>query len=105
MVRYYVESSGISIHPSGINGNLLTVAQVARLLNAHPHSVRRWADSGLLPCYRIGVRGDRRFSPDDIDQFLVARNNGHPAGQMTGLNLNHLDRFNLQAQKILVNED
>lgn len=36
---------------------MLTVTQVANSLNVHPHSVRRWADSGLLQCYRIGVRG------------------------------------------------
>ncbi|MBQ12484.1 MAG: DNA-binding protein [Planctomyces sp.] len=49
---------------------MLTVAQVAGSLNVHPHSVRRWADSGLLQCYRIGVRGDRRFNLNDIQVFL-----------------------------------
>ena len=49
------------------------MAQVAQRLHAPPHSVRRWADLGMLPCYRIGIRGDRRFLPDDIEEFLVAR--------------------------------
>jgi excisionase family DNA binding protein len=49
---------------------MLTVPQVAALLNAHPHSVRRWADSGLLQCYRIGVRGGRRFRIKDVHVFL-----------------------------------
>lgn len=60
-----------------LNGNdqengraMLTVTQVADALNVHPHSVRRWADSGMLPCYRIGVRGDRRFNPQDVQVFL-----------------------------------
>ena len=52
------------------------MAQVAQHLNAHPHSVRRWADSGLLQCYRIGFRGDRRFRSDEVEAFLVARTNG-----------------------------
>ncbi|PKB82774.1 MAG: hypothetical protein BZY88_03725 [SAR202 cluster bacterium Io17-Chloro-G9] len=54
-------------------GAMLTVAQVAQILNAHPHSVRRWADMGLLPVYRIGVRGDRRFKSQDVEDFLRGR--------------------------------
>ena len=80
MERQFVELNGNGHQPSSNNGNLLTVAQVAEHLNAHPHSVRRWADSGLLHCYRIGFRGDRRFKPDDVDEFLIARTNGHHAG-------------------------
>ena len=53
------------------DGRLLTVAQVSAVLNAHPNSVRRWADVGLLPVYRIGRRGDRRFKPEDVAKFLV----------------------------------
>ena len=56
---------------------VLTVADVAQLLHVHPNSVRRWADVGLLSCYRIGIRGDRRFRPGDVDEFLVAKTNGH----------------------------
>ena len=73
----YIETNGNGSHSSSNGGGLLTVAQVAQLLNAHPHSVRRWADAGLLHCYRIGVRGDRRFQPDDVDEFLIAHTNGH----------------------------
>lgn len=80
MERSFVGTNGNGHHPSTNNGNLLTVTQVAERLNAHPRSVRRWADSGLLACYRIGFRGDRRFEPDDVDDFLVVRKNGHHAG-------------------------
>ena len=55
------------------NGRMLTVTQVADLLGAHANSVRRWADMGLLPSYRIGVRGDRRFRPEEVSTFLVSR--------------------------------
>ena len=61
--------------PNNID-SLMTVAQVARRLSAHPQSVRRWADSGLLSCYRIGFRGDRRFKQEDVEAFLVTRKNG-----------------------------
>ena len=56
---------------------MLTLAEVARLLHVHPNSVRRWADAGLLRCYRIGFRGGRRFRPEGVDEFLAARVNGH----------------------------
>ena len=79
MIGSFVESNGNGSHLSGNGGSLLTVAQVAQFLNAHPHSVRRWADSGLLNCYRIGFRGDRRFKLDDVEAFLLVRTNGKHA--------------------------
>jgi excisionase family DNA binding protein len=54
---------------NGTNG-LLTARQVARLLNVHVNTVRRWNDRGILQAYRIGPRGDRRFSKAEIDIFL-----------------------------------
>jgi excisionase family DNA binding protein len=50
---------------------MLTVRQLARLLNVHINTVRRWNDRGVLKAYRIGPRGDRRFSRDDIALFLA----------------------------------
>ena len=66
-----------------ISPELLTITEVARMLHAHPNSVRRWANQGLLRCYRVGVRGDRRFKSDEVDQFLEAayeRNGNGPNG-------------------------
>ena len=60
--------------PNG--ARMLTVTEVAQMLGAHINSVRRWADSGLLPSYRIGLRGDRRFILDEIYSFLVSRKQG-----------------------------
>ena len=51
----------------GDERRLLTLREVARLRRVHPNSVRRWADSGLIKSFRIGVRGDRRFMAEDID--------------------------------------
>ena len=50
---------------------MLTAGQLARLLNVHINTVRRWNDRGILKAYRIGPRGDRRFSREDIDIFLA----------------------------------
>jgi excisionase family DNA binding protein len=49
---------------------MLTASDVARLLNIHINTVRRWSNQGTLKTYRIGSRGDRRFRPEDINSFL-----------------------------------
>lgn len=51
----------------------LTVGQVAALVAADASSVRRWADRGLLPCWRTPT-GHRKFRRRDVDE-LIAR--GH----------------------------
>ena len=66
------------------NGRLLTVSEAARMMNAHPNSIRRWADIGLLPSYRIGVRGDRRFKAEDVRRFLETPNGAASTAQPNG---------------------
>jgi excisionase family DNA binding protein len=51
-------------------GSMLTTSDVARLLNIHINTVRRWSNQGRLKSYRIGSRGDRRFQREDITSFL-----------------------------------
>ena len=53
---------------------MLTVRDVARLLNVHCNTVRRWSDRGILRAYRITRRGDRRFRREDIACFLAEFN-------------------------------
>jgi excisionase family DNA binding protein len=53
---------------------LLTTAQAAATLGVHPNTIRNWADSSILPSYRIGPRRDRRFKRDDLDRFLTDSN-------------------------------
>ena len=50
--------------------SMLTTGFVARQLNVHINTVRRWSNQGILRTYRIGARGDRRFKREDIDDFL-----------------------------------
>jgi len=49
----------------------LTASELARLLNVHINTVRRWSDRGLLKAHRFGPRGDRRFSKENIADFLA----------------------------------
>ena len=49
---------------------MLTTSEVARLLNVHINTVRRWSNQGILKSYRIGSRGDRRFRREDVTNFI-----------------------------------
>ena len=49
---------------------MFTTRELARFLNVHINTVRRWSDQGIIKSYRIGPRGDRRFSRDDVLIFL-----------------------------------
>ena len=57
----------------GHSNGMLTVREVARLLNVHINTVRRWNEKGMLKAYRMGPRGDRRFSREDIASFLAEK--------------------------------
>lgn len=60
--------------------SLLTTSDVARLLNIHINTVRRWSNEGKLKAYRIGSRGDRRFQQEDIAVFLAQKNKAEEQG-------------------------
>lgn len=51
------------------NKKLLTTKEVALTLDISESTVRRWADSGYLPCYRVGESKYRKFSIDDIEKI------------------------------------
>ena len=53
---------------TGSRVELLTIAEVAKLLNVSVTSVRRLQDSRHLPFYKIG--GSIRFSKNDILAYL-----------------------------------
>ena len=49
----------------------LTASQAAKLLNVHINTLRRWTNRGMLESYRVGPRGDRRFTQRDIERFIL----------------------------------
>ena len=55
---------------------MMTIDEVARLLNVHTNTVRQWNQKGLLKAYRLGPRGDRRFTEKDVLEFLLSGTNG-----------------------------
>ena len=55
------------------SNGMLTARQVSQMLNVHINTVRRWDVRGVLKAYRIGPRGDRRFSREDVALFLAQK--------------------------------
>lgn len=49
---------------------LLNINQAANLLNVSKASLRRWTDSGKMPCYRVGAQQARRFRREDLVAFI-----------------------------------
>ena len=49
---------------------LLNIKQAAKFLNVSEISLRRWSDSGKLPCLRVGLRRERRFVQADLFSYL-----------------------------------
>src|SRR5579885_1283547 len=51
----------------------LTIEEAAAFLHVSETSLRRWTNSGKLPCYRVGGRSERRFLMEDLLAFMRAR--------------------------------
>ena len=47
----------------------LRVAAAAEMLEVSEHTLRRWADAGVVPCRRT-PSGQRQFLPGDLERFL-----------------------------------
>jgi excisionase family DNA binding protein len=58
--------------------SFLNTREAAQLLRVSQASIRRWADAGLLRSGRIGRRGERRFTPEDLQRYLEACSTGTP---------------------------
>lgn len=52
---------------------LLTLSEAAKILNAHPNSLRKWDKKGILKAVRFGERKDRRYRKEDIEALTKKR--------------------------------
>lgn len=54
------------------DGRLLRVGIVAAMLVVHSNTVRIWTELGVLKCYRIGPRKDRRITQSSVNDLLMS---------------------------------
>ena len=62
-----------------LSARLLSVREVAELLHVHPNTLRQWSDNGLIGSYRLGPRGDRRFSVTEVNRMIAITHAGPKA--------------------------
>ena len=55
------------------DGDLLTIKQASAVLQVSEASLRRWTESGRLPCLRVGGRRERRFRRVDLMACLESQ--------------------------------
>ena len=58
---------------------LLDIAETAAFLRVSETSLRRWTNAGILPCFRIGGRRERRFRRADLLEFLERSSDPGPS--------------------------
>ncbi|MGA7873342.1 MAG: MEDS domain-containing protein [Candidatus Binatus sp.] len=63
------------------DSNILTIEEAARFLKVSKISLRRWTNTGRLRCFRVGLRGERRFAKAELEAFLAP--GGANCGQST----------------------
>lgn len=56
--------------PRNAGERLMTLSELATYLHIHPTTIRRWTNEGLLTCFRIGGRRERRFLWRDVASYL-----------------------------------
>jgi len=56
---------------------VFTSSQAAHYLGVSLATIRRWTDAGHIACYRT-PGGQRRFSKDQLDGFIVSLQGGGP---------------------------
>jgi hypothetical protein len=59
----------LAVRPEWVDLTLST-SQVARQLGVHPNTVKRLSPF-ILPYFRVGTRGDRRYRLEDVEAYIV----------------------------------
>jgi diguanylate cyclase (GGDEF)-like protein/PAS domain S-box-containing protein/excisionase family DNA binding protein len=73
MSAWRVQSPVAPAFDRAASGELITIAEAARLAGVHRNTVRSWCASGRLSSVRINRRGDRRVRRRDVESFIARR--------------------------------
>jgi transposase len=71
--RRYDASAFLSA-PKKVRIAPMSISSAATILGVHPNTIRRWADIGLIQCFRLGPRHDRRFEPQHVMEMVHPNN-------------------------------
>ncbi len=53
-----------------MDGKFYTVQQAAKFLGVSVKTIRRWAQQGSLKGKKVGLRGDWRFTKEDLEKMI-----------------------------------
>ncbi|MFC1622598.1 N-6 DNA methylase, partial [Patescibacteria group bacterium] len=90
----------MSIKP--VNNKPLSISETAKLFNVHVDTLRNWEKKGLIKPLRVGVRGDRKYRPEDVEK-IVDENIGEIVSEKKSdkMSLTELKQFLWQNANIL----
>lgn len=60
---------------------ILTSSEAAAILCVHENTLRRWSDLGIIPHFRLGARGDRRYYEADVRSYIDSGSCARKPGQ------------------------
>jgi len=66
-------------HPDNDSQLVFTSSQAAHYVGVSLATIRRWTDAGHISCYRT-PGGQRRFSRDQLDDFMSSMHRDGPGG-------------------------
>ena len=76
---------------------LLTINEAAHFLSVSKTTLRRWTNQGILKCYRIGKRGERRFTRSDLLEFIegqeTSTSTATPNGELSAAGAVHVSTY------------
>lgn len=74
-----------------------SIKQAAQYLGVHEDTLRNWEEEGLIKPLRVGKRGDRKYTPEVIND-IIAQNLAHPVANLDKsapkkVNISNLDEL------------
>jgi len=84
---------------------LLSISQVAKTFGVHQDTLRNWEKKGLIKPLRVGLRGDRRYRPEDLEKIMgdksIVKDLGISDVNNGKMNLTQLKQFLWKSADIL----